>query len=148
MPARKLAALPPLADGQAQYVLQRLIENGTVNSKDVSAVAAQIEDEIESLEQQLRMLRQTSRGLGHLSTGASRPRPRSAENGSRKDTTRSRRRRRKLHLSPERRVKLQLQGHYLALMRQTPKSQREHYKKLFRKDGVQAAIVAMESAVH
>jgi hypothetical protein len=137
-----------MADGQAEFVLRRLMENGAVNSKDVSAVVAQVENEIESLEERLRMLRQTSRGLQRLSTDARRPRPRSGENGSPKNISPSRRRRRKLNLSPERRVNLQLQGHYLSLMRRMPKGQRDHYKKLFRKDGLQAAIVAMESAAH
>ena len=124
MPAKKRASKVRMTDGQAQYVLRRLIENGTVNSKDVSAVAAQIQNEIESLEEQLQMLRQASGGVARLSAGVGRPRSRSAEgaDGRSKPT---RRRRRKQTLTPERRAKLKLQGHYLALMRRTPKNEAE-----------------------
>ena len=135
-----------MTDGQAQFVLRRLIENGTVSSKDVSMVAAAIQEEISSLEEQLELLRQASGGDGRSRAAAGRRRasaPDSAGDGRKKA---SRKRRRKQTLTPERRARLRLQGQYLALMRRTSKSRRAEYKKLFRDKGLEAAIKAMESA--
>ena len=136
-----------MTDGQAQFVLRRLIENGTVSSMDVSMVAAAIQDEISSLEEQLELLRQASGGAGRSRAAAGRRRasaPDSAGDGRKKGA--SRKRRRKQTLTPERRARLRLQGQYLALMRRTSKSRRAEYKKLFRDKGLEAAIKAMESA--
>jgi hypothetical protein len=134
-----------MTEGQANNVLRRLIENGMVNSKDVSAIAAQIQNEIESLEEQRAVLRQTSGGI--VRSPRSRTRQRPAKRGAEGERdTRRRKRRRKQNLTPERRAKLQLQGHYLALMRRMPKTKRSHYKKLFKDEGVQAAIMAMDAA--
>ena len=119
-----------MTDGQAQFVLRRLIENGTVSSKDVSMVAAAIQDEISSLEEQLELLRQASGGAGRSRAAAGRRRASAPACDGASGT----------HPSFFRRQPSQ------ELMRRTSKSRRAEYKKLFRDKGLEAAIKAMESA--
>ena len=145
MPTRKNRAMARMTEGQANNVLRRLIANGTVTSKDVSAVVAQIENEIESLEGQLALLREASGGVVRSASGRSRQRSEEVQDDEVRGKRR-RKRRRKQNLSPERRAKLRLQGHYLALMRRTPKSKRSQYKKMNKDQGIEAAIKAMEAA--
>lgn len=143
MPARKATSTPGMTNAQSQFVLRRLIENGTVTSRDVSAVASQIQNEIDSLQDQLTALREAS-GDG-TPMRARRGRPRKTEGAG--ETTQGRKKgRRKQTLTPERRATLRLQGRYLALMRRTPKTKRARYKKLFKSQGLPAALKALEAA--
>lgn len=53
---------------------------------------------------------------------------------------------RKKQLSPERKASMQMRGKYLGLLTRLPKNQRGKYRVIAKKEGREAAIVAMEKA--
>jgi hypothetical protein len=127
------------------YVVTRLIENGRLQPAEVSRFVKDMAEEIELLEQRLRLLRDAQphvrrgrRGSGVLSNGPDDARPKPAKQ--------LRRKRRHQNLSPERRAKLKLQGQYLALMRPLSLRKRSQYKKLFREKGLEATVQALREA--
>jgi hypothetical protein len=130
--------------------MKRLIRDGRVKSADVQRYLGDMQTEIEQLESRLRALRDDSASVTRSSLpvrGPGRP-PRNAaaaapENGR---VTRKRRRRR-AKLSDEGRKSLQVQGHYLALIRQFPAAAREQYKKISSDRGREAAIKSMKEAL-
>jgi hypothetical protein len=145
MGARKSSTLPQLTEGQAMYVVTRLIENGRLRPADVSRFMKDMAEEIELLEQRLRLLRDAQppvrrgrRGRAVLNDGADDARTKPAKQRHRK--------RRHQNLSPERRAKLKLQGQYLALMRPLSQRKRSQYKKLFREKGLEATVQALREA--
>jgi hypothetical protein len=101
---------------------------------------ADLGGEIAQLERQLESLRAASTGAAPRAAG----RPAARNEGAAPAAPRKRRRRR--NLSPERREALRLQGHYLALIRQVPKSRRAHFKTIVEKRGKEAAIKALRAA--
>jgi hypothetical protein len=144
MRGRKSRTPNELTDGQAMFVLTRLVEDRRVSQTEVGRYVQEMEAEISALEDRLRRLRQAQSGAPN---GGTRRRRATAEEASVQETTSTRRgkRRRKRHqnLSPERIARLKLQGHYLGMLRKMPKRQRAEYKKMFREQGLEATVLAM-----
>jgi len=144
MSARKSSTPPELTEGQAMYVVTRLIENRRVSPAEVSRYMKDMAEEIGTLEQRLRLLRDAQprvrrgrRGRADVSSAAD----------DRTATGRQKRRKRRhQNLSPERLATLKLQGQYLAMMRPLSQRQRAQYKKLFREKGLEATVKALREA--
>ena len=111
----------------AQEILQQLIKDGRVSAGDVARFR-----EIRQLEQRLQALRGGGGGAARGRRRRGRPgRPAASSSG----------------LSAGQRASRQLQGRYLALVRQIPANRRAQYSTIARERGREAAIRAMQSAV-
>ena len=119
-----------LTGAQAQYLMNRFLKERRISIRDVDIGLASLRHDIGALEDRLRILRSASTDKARANASASRAEPRAAK-------------RRRQNLSPERRAALKLQGHYLALMRQVPKTKRAGFTTLFKTKGAQSAIDAL-----
>ena len=121
-------ALRELTPEQAHYVLNRLLKLRKVSSGEVQRSLAEMQREIDSLEERLSFLRTLQkRGAGSRTlqaTAAGRPRRRSAAAMA----------------------SLKIQGRYLGLLRQIPPTRRGFFKKMAATQGREAAIRAMQAA--
>jgi hypothetical protein len=135
MARRKRSSSTDLSAAQAQYVVRRLLADRAIRLNQVQGYLAELDTQIETLEQQLAFLRAAS-GSSSRSGGSA---GRSAGSGKGP--------RRRRNLSPERREALRLQGHYLALIRQIPARKRAQYKEIVEKRGKEAAIAALRRDV-
>jgi hypothetical protein len=145
MPARKSRTPVELTQGQAMYVLTRLVEDRRVSQTDVGRYVRDMDQEINTLEERLRELRSAQSGAAAKAGRRGRTAADEAQaNGT--DTSRRRtggRKRRRQNLTPERIATLKLQGQYLAMMRRLSQRQRAQYKKLFREKGLEATVKAL-----
>jgi chromatin segregation and condensation protein Rec8/ScpA/Scc1 (kleisin family) len=146
MPTRKSRTPAELTEGQAMYVLTRLVEDRRVSQTEVGQYVKEMDKEINTLEERLRRLRSAQSGGAKVGR-----RVRAAvDDASVSETTTARRgkrrRKRRQQLSPERVAKLKLQGHYLAMMRRLPERKRAQFKKMFREEGLEATVVALGAA--
>jgi hypothetical protein len=137
--ARPRKAAPQLSAGQASYVLDRLVADRRVSAGDINRYLGEMHKEISSLEQRLQSLRNAA--------GAKAPAPRAARAESAPAPKAAGRAARKKALSPEQRASRQLQGRYLALVRQIPKSRRANYSRIAKEKGREAAIKEMTDAL-
>ena len=112
----------------AHAILQQLINEGRVSAADVTRCR-----EIQQLEQRLAALRGGTGGMRR------RGRP-PATAGRRPSAALS-------ALSPQQRASRQLQGRYLALVRQIPASKRARFGQMVKQKGREAAIRAMQAEV-
>lgn len=135
-----------ISAGQAQYVVRRLLEERRISAKDVSRYAGEMQREIATLEDRLRLLREAAAETPGGRGSGTRARRGSAASTAAPQRKGRRKRRRKQNLSPERRAALKLQGQYLALIRRIPARKRPQYKKLLETKGKDAAIKAMQQA--
>ena len=136
----KSSSRPQLTPGQASYVLDRLIGDRRVSAGEVSRYVNDMAREIQELQQRLESLRAANGGGG---APALRRRPgRPADSGAPRG-----RRRAKTAVTAERRASQQLQGRYLGLIRQIPKTKRAQYQKLAKEKGREAAIREMSSTL-
>lgn len=129
---------PQLTPGQASYVLERLISDRRVSAAEVARYVNDMRREIDELQQRLELLRAASGG-GERLAPPRRP--------GRRAVPRARRRGRPTALTAERRASQQLQGRYLGLIRQIPKTKRPQYQRIAKKGGREAAIREMASAL-
>lgn len=106
----------------AQEILQQLIREGRVAAAEIGRLR-----EIRKLEQRLQALR----GGGGTRRRGRRGRSAASSSG----------------LTAGQRASRQLQGRYLALVRQIPANRRAQYSKIAKERGREAAIRAMQSAV-
>ena len=112
----------------AQVILQQLINEGRVSAADVTRCR-----EIQQLEQRLAALRGGTGGMRRRG----RP-PAAAGRGASAALS---------ALSPQQRASRQLQGRYLALVRQIPASKRSRFGQMVKEKGREAAIRAMQAEV-
>lgn len=153
MPGRP-ASIPQLTDGQANFVLTRLIRDRRVSAADVRQYLGEVEQEISELENRLNELR----GVAGSESPARRPQPRTRRRTRTRTAAASPaapaasdapapakggKKRRRLKLTPARRAELKLQGHYLALMRQIPARRRPFYRSFFKAKGHAPTIAAL-----
>jgi hypothetical protein len=127
---------PKLTPGQASYVLERLISDRRVSAGEVARYVSDMRREIDELQQRLESLRAASSGGERLAPPGRRGRPAGARG-----------RRRGRPVTAERRASQQLQGRYLGLIRQIPKTKRAQYQKTAKEKGREAAIREMTSAL-
>jgi O6-methylguanine-DNA--protein-cysteine methyltransferase len=155
-----------LSPGQASYVLERLLRERRVSMGEVNGYLSDMNSEIEELEQRLQRLRdakgdsggaQPAQSSGESTTAPARRRrgrPRAAasaqgdasQGGAKAGGAKSRRKKRGA-VTAEQMASRQLQGRYLALVRQFPAGRRPIYAKIARDRGREAAIKAMQDAV-
>jgi hypothetical protein len=155
--AKPTSSSPTLTSGQAHYVLTRLVKERRVNAAEIRQYLGMMQQEIKDLEAQLQALREASSGGlapgARLSPGrsvqsaAQRPAARPGAAASAPGANGAVQKRRKPHLSPERREQLRLQGHFLSLLHQTPASRRSKFKVIRKQKGLKAAVDALRSSV-
>jgi len=109
----------------AQDILQQLIRDGRISAADINRYR-----EIRQLEQRLQALRG-----GVVARRRGRP---AGQGGGRKRTS---------ALTSEQRASRQLQGRYLALVRQIPAGRRARFGQIAKEKGREAAIRAMQGEV-
>jgi hypothetical protein len=137
----KQSSRAELTPGQASYVLDRLLRDRRVSAGDVSRYVNDMRREIADLQQRLESLRAASgAGEGGVTT-------RRAGRPAATPSRRGRRPGRRTAVTAERRASQQLQGRYLGLIRQIPKTRRTQYQKLAKEKGREAAIKEMASAL-
>lgn len=143
MPRPRKAA-PQLTAGQASFVLERLINDRRVSAGEINRYLGEMQKEIASLEQRLQSLRTASSGAASPARRPGRP-PSPA--GSAASPAKARGRKRNKALTPEQRASRQLQGRYLALVRQIPANKRAGFSRMTKEKGREAAIKAMTEAL-
>ncbi|HEX7708490.1 MAG TPA: hypothetical protein VF701_18660 [Thermoanaerobaculia bacterium] len=155
-----------LSPGQASYVLERLLRERRVSMGEVNGYLSDMNGEIEELEQRLQRLREAKGVSGEAqpaqatqeSTAAParrrRGRPRAAAaaqteatQGAAKAGGAKSRRKKRSSVTAEQQASRQLQGRYLALVRQFPAGRRPIYAKIARDRGREAAIKTMQDAL-
>ena len=134
--ARPRAALPQLSPGQATYILERMVADRRVSARDVSQYVADMQREIDELENRLQRLRQATGGEG--ARAGRRGRPTGAAKAQR---PRGRR------VTAEQQASRKIQGRYLGLIRQIPASRRGPFQKIAKEKGREADIKDLVSAL-
>lgn len=153
--SQSTSQLSDLTPGQAQYVLQKLVNDRRVSASEVGRYISDMHREIDTLQQRLESLRATAGG-----TSASQPQQglrrgpgRPPGSGARKNVTQTgdgtarKRGRRSGALTAEQRASRQLQGRYLGLIRQIPATRRAQYARIAKEKGREAAIREMQNTL-
>jgi hypothetical protein len=140
-PKRRSSA-SEVSSAEATYVLERLIAEGRISAEDVHRYVSEMFDEISHLEARLQQLRiaadDPSEPLIPPAPTPPPPRPGGKNQGGVK---------RRVMITRETLVSRQLQGRYLALIRQIPAIKRAQYAKTAKEKGRQAAIDQMKRAL-
>lgn len=123
--ARK-AAVPETTPHQARYILEKLIDEGTVKAADVRRHMAGMWQELSTIERRIEELRSLAGSVHPV---------RRVKQTARKVTKRI--------TSAKVLASQRLQGEYIRAIARVPKNQREKFKKIAKADGRQAAIDAM-----
>lgn len=134
---------------EAQYVVEHLLGNRTINTSHVRGALDARTSEITTLEARLRSLRSASE---HVAAVLPASRISTTSSASASDVTvqfvpDAPVVRRKAKITPERRKQMQEQGKYLGLIRRFPASQRGKFKKLLAKNPKARVIKVMEIAL-
>jgi hypothetical protein len=151
-----------MSPSQATYILERLVRERRVSPREISRYLADIDREISSLEQRLNALRSATGETEAFDPPPVefppfKPPPRKKPGRQTPGATVSReaaapgpakgRRRNRPALTPEVLASRQLQGRYLALIRQVPAGNRAQYTKTAKEKGREAAIKEMREAL-
>ena len=115
--AGKSTTIPELTPAQADYVLSSLVKAKKISVRDIKQAVDRMHQEIAELEARLDTLRAGS-----------------SKRGRRSRSTMS---------TAEARASRELQGRYMSLIRQFPKTKRAQYKKMVKEQGREAAVAAM-----
>ena len=163
-PPRPPSSSPALSAGQSAYVLDRLIAERRISPGEVNRIISEMGREISDLEQKLQRLREAhgggsmpaaapaKRGPGRppgprrgrppaSAATAAAPAAAAAKGGAKRG------RKRRGPITPEQLASRQLQGRYLALVRQFAATRRPQYAKIAKEKGREAAIREMQSAL-
>lgn len=130
-----MKATSQLSPAQSHYVLSRLIEDKKVSNRDIVQYLSSMQTEIRALENRLEHLRTLTRGTASPAVRRGRKPARAA-----KAAKVAKPAKRKVVLSPQQRASRQLQGVYMSLIRQVPKTKRTTFQNLAREKGRQAAV--------
>ncbi|HEY5610426.1 MAG TPA: hypothetical protein VIL97_04415 [Thermoanaerobaculia bacterium] len=126
-------AIPPVTPEQAQYVLQKLVEQKKIGHNDIVSALANMRREIAELEQKLNTLRQMTGRAAAPRRGDGTARGRTRQRASRKPT-------------PKQIASRKVQGQYLALLTRVPKKDRPRFQKIAQEQDRESAIKAMRAA--
>lgn len=126
----------------AQYVLDHLLTEGRIHTSDVSRAVASMQREITDLEDRLHLLRGAGRPGAAPARSAPTHTPATPQSAAAKPKGRA-----KPVVTAETRASWQLQGRYLGLLRQIPKSGRAKFKTIATGKGREAAIAAMQTVL-
>ena len=161
---RKQISAPSLSAGQASYVLDRLVNDRRVSPAEINRYVGEMRNEISELEARLQRLRE-AHGFGETVRAAAgvvapfrrrpgrppgRPRKAGAAPAAAAPAAgpgRKRGRKGKTPITAEQLASRQLQGRYLALVRQFPATRRASYAKTAKEKGREAAIKDMQDAL-
>ena len=155
-PRQGSSGLSQLSAGQAQYILERMVNDRRVSAADVNRYVSDMHREISDLERRLQSLRSAagasmSSAAQPARRGPGRPPGSGAKQASSTAAAaapRRRRRRGSSALTPEQRASRQLQGRYLGLIRQIPATRRAQYARIAKERGREAAIKEMQGALN
>jgi hypothetical protein len=132
------------APSQAVFILERALKDRKLSAADIKRYVGTMADEIRELEERLASLKDAAvKSVKRVfARGAEVPVPHVKARLPRKG-----RKRAKSVVSAERRASQQLQGQYLGLIRQIPKTKRAFYQKVSKAKGREEAIAAMKKAL-
>jgi anti-sigma-K factor RskA len=119
-----------LTPAQAHYVLGKIIEEKRITPSEIARYVSEIAAEIKRLEARIAALRAAANMAAPAPAAAPQP---------------ARRRRRRRTADPKTAASQQLQGRYIAYLRQVPESRREKYREIVRTAGREAAIKKMRA---
>jgi hypothetical protein len=136
-----------VSSSQAHYVLEKAVADRKLSAADVDHYVASMHHEISTLEHRLASLRDAIvepvkhfvHKVEEKVWGGDGPFP--------APETKPAKKARKKRVSAARKASMQLQGQYLGLIQKFPKSKREGFKAMARKDGRENAIAAMKKAL-
>ncbi len=162
MPRPRTTAAPELTPGQAKWVVDQMIRERRVSPGEVQRYVSDMGREINDLERRLAALRAAHTGGTGGGAAAAAPikrrpgrPPRSASMIAAATApvaapvVKARRgRRRRSAITAEQLASRQLQGRYLALIRQIPASRRGLYTKIAKDRGRESAIKEMRDVLH
>jgi hypothetical protein len=140
---RRSSALQ-LSPGQAEYVLNSLLNDHQITRWQVQGALTKMNREIQELEVRLATLRAGANGH------AKRPPAHGPVNGeaqTAKAGNTAARRRKPRTISPEAHASHVLQGQYIYFMRQIPEGKRDRFKKIAKDSGRETAIAEMKKAI-
>jgi hypothetical protein len=165
-----------LSAGQSAYVLEKLIAERRVSPGDVNRIVSEMSQEISDLEAKLSRLREAHGGASSSAAqaepvrrGPGRP-PGSGRQPGRPgrppgrrgrppasasvaaspvaaEPAKKRGRKARTSITPEQLASRQLQGRYLALVRQFPATRRAQYAKIAKEKGRESAIREMQDSL-
>jgi hypothetical protein len=170
-PRRNASPATELSPGQAAYVLDRMLRERRISQGEVNGFVAEMGREINELEQRLERLRAAHGGASSsaastpsapvrrrpgrpVGSGTGRKRGRPAAAAAAQSTAApaaaaapaAKGRRRSKQITAEQLASRQLQGRYLALVRQFPERKRLEFAKIAKERGREAAIKEMQAA--
>lgn len=120
--------VPAVTAAQARYILEKLLDEGSVTAADVRRHLAGMWEEMSIMERRLAALRDLPAVMKHPIRRA-----------------KARLRQRKLRtVSPEVADSRALQGQYIGLLRQVPKGNRKRFADIARTRGREAAVAALK----
>jgi hypothetical protein len=125
------ATIPPLTPGQAKFILEQLVNDGTVTAADVRRVLATMWQEMTTLERRIEELRAAVHSV--------------AMQRSERTVTKVKKAALKA-ISAKRAESMRLQGKYLSLLLKTREGARAKFAKIAKERGRTAAISEMEKA--
>jgi hypothetical protein len=143
MARRRKTAPVSFSPAQAVFILERATADRKLSRADVRSYLAQMGEEISSLEARLASLRHAAvdpvkrfvHKVEEKVMGGDQPFPL------------KKRKKRVKRVSAEVAASRKLQGQYLSLFRQIPKTKRPTYQKLSKAEGREAAVAAMKKAL-
>ncbi len=121
------AAAPEITPHQARYILEKLIDEGTVSAADVRRHLAGMWQELSAIERRIEELRSLAGSVHPV---------RSVRQAVRKVKKRI--------TSAKVAASQRLQGEYIRAIRGVPKSRRDRFAKIAKTEGRQAAIDAIQ----
>jgi hypothetical protein len=137
-----------LSTATAAMIFSRAHAEGKIKNGDITRYMREMEGEINDLEARLQILREASGSTnGHSVKTSARRGPGRPRNDENKASAAPQKAKRKAQLSPEQIASRQLQGRFLAMIRQIPANKRSQYSKTAKERGREAAIKDMQKAL-
>src|SRR5689334_20281294 len=121
-----------LSPGQAEYVLNSLLNDHQITRWQVQGALTKMNREIEELEDRLATLRASANGHAKRAPGRA---PVNGEVQATKAGNTAAKRRKRRPVSPEAHASHVLQGQYIFFMRQIPEPKRDKFKKIAKENG-------------
>lgn len=142
-----MARLEDLTPGQAKFVLERIVTDKKIRSRDIDRYLKEMDSEIKTLEERLSLLRGAS--AARPAAGA-RKRGRKKSSAAVKSTAtegRKKRRGSRKATTPEAQKSRQLQGQYISLIKRFSGRERDKFKKVAKDKGREEAVNQMKAAI-
>jgi hypothetical protein len=122
-------------------VLSRLVQDGKVSARDVAKYLSSMQGEIRALEDRLLHLR----SLSTAPVARGRRRRVGARGRARANAAAAKPAKKNVVLTPQQKASRQLQGVYMSMIRQFPKTKRTAIQSLAKEKGRQAAVDMMKA---